>query len=1013
MQGRREDWVLGTIPVSPPESARQEEGANLEFTPPTPYSTLIPSQKAVAAEDSRLTQTPELVPRGPPSLALQALSPAAAGGGRHRDTFTSPFPFWAESSLASELADFLLSTLYPGCGDRRGPRPSSGPRLEDGSRGRQPQHQDCWKLPIKLFETDICVCGCGEMQGLRMSAEDQNTDDRLIYEAVFSYFKRHKVEISNAIKKTFPFLECLRDREFITNKMYDDCQDSCRNLVPVHRVVYNVLNELEKTFDLSLLEAVFSEVNMQEYPGLNHIHRSFKNAIQEKLHQKSEEEERVQRPNDQISVGIGTGENSYRSLTWSQAEDLCHKGTVPRENGPSEHLCDTEQINAKEQDATSDKNKALEGQEANEHCAPESETAESCEQEPTHVNNGDARKETPSPLSWEKEKAKLPSDRIQMNSCSVNLVDIKKEKPFFNPIVERQAEARTSCNQAPDIIVITSEDSAESSDADEPPEVYTWALQSEPVIGNLDSLESSGEGETQEATCSQTQITPEPMGFRKLPASRKRAYIYKRVKRYDDSSESSGEEAPPGACSSAVRSDSDEGASLDKWKIWKQTYMPTNREGIGSGDFSQLSNGEEPQETSSSALRSGSGAELQRHENKKCSCVMCFSEGVPRGQGARTESSQASDVMDTMDNGNNSTLGTHHGKKTFSYFPIFFMGKRGGHRTQTQSNRASWTRNRPRGRKPVNTGSLKKIRRRVPRIPRDKNMDFRLPELPVTCGKVKGILHKEKMKQGVLDKCIQTEDGRWFTLREFEIEGNYASSKNWKLSLRCGGWPLKVLIEKEFLPNPSRKRKKRTPEPRNNTLVDPYPQNSNLCKVCRGTGLLFCCDTCSRSFHKECHIRAIDVHSNPWSCVYCRIEAIQKKCPENQACHQESDVLKRQMLYEEQLKCEFLLLKVYSSSKSPFFAKPRYRRATSQGPKRPMWLNKIKEKLKKKLYPQVQDFVRDMRLIFQNHRTLYRNKSKFVMLGRQLEVEFENNFRNIFAIQERSKDSPPCKPSLP
>ncbi|XP_057359427.1 nuclear autoantigen Sp-100 isoform X7 [Manis pentadactyla] len=828
------------------------------------------------------------------------------------------------------------------------------------------------------------------MQGLRMSAEDQNTDDRLIYEAVFSYFKRHKVEISNAIKKTFPFLECLRDREFITNKMYDDCQDSCRNLVPVHRVVYNVLNELEKTFDLSLLEAVFSEVNMQEYPGLNHIHRSFKNAIQEKLHQRTEEEERVQRPNDQTSMGIGTGENSYRSLTWSQAEDSCHKGTVPPENGPSEHLCDTEQINAKEQHATSDKNKALEGQEVNEHCAPESETADSCEQEPTHVNNGDARKEIPSPLSWEKEKARLLSDGIQINSCSVNLVDIKKEKPFFNPIVERQAEGRTSCNQAPDVIVITSEDSAESSDADEPPEVYTWALQSEPVINNLDSLESSGEGETQEATCSQTQITPEPMGFRKLPTSRKRAYIYKRglqgtfapsaVKRYDDSSESSEEEAPPGACSSALRSDSDEEASLGKRKIWKQTYMPTNREGIGSGDFSQLSNGEEPQETSSSALRSGSGAELRRHENKKCSCVMCFSEGVPRGQGARTESSQASDVENTMDNGNNSTLGTHDGKRR---------------------------------RKPVNTGSLKRIRRRVPRIPRDKNMDFRLPELPVTCGKVKGILHKEKMKQGVLDKCIQSEDGRWFTLREFEIEGNYASSKNWKLSLRCGGWPLKVLIEKEFLPNPSRKRKKRTPEPRNNTLVDPYPQNSNLCKVCRGTGLLFCCDTCSRSFHKECHIRPIDVHSNPWSCIYCRIEAIQKKCPENQACHQESDVLKRQMLYEEQLKCEFLLLKVYSSSKSPFFAKPHYSRATSQGPKRPMWLNKIKEKLKKKLYPQVQDFVRDMRLIFQNHRTIYRNKSKFIMLGHQLEVEFENNFRNIFAIQERSKDSSPCKPSLP
>lgn len=55
----------------------------------------------------------------------------------------------------------------------------------------------------------------------RVSAEDQSIDDRLIYETVFKHFKRHKVEISNAIKKTFPFLECLRDRELITNKMYE------------------------------------------------------------------------------------------------------------------------------------------------------------------------------------------------------------------------------------------------------------------------------------------------------------------------------------------------------------------------------------------------------------------------------------------------------------------------------------------------------------------------------------------------------------------------------------------------------------------------------------------------------------------------------------------------------------------------------------------------------------------------------------------------------------------------
>uniref|UniRef100_A0A4X1TKV3 Nuclear body protein SP140-like protein n=1 Tax=Sus scrofa TaxID=9823 RepID=A0A4X1TKV3_PIG len=55
----------------------------------------------------------------------------------------------------------------------------------------------------------------------RMSVETRNTDDELIYEIVFNHFKRHKVEISNAIKKPFPFLEGLRDRELITNKMYE------------------------------------------------------------------------------------------------------------------------------------------------------------------------------------------------------------------------------------------------------------------------------------------------------------------------------------------------------------------------------------------------------------------------------------------------------------------------------------------------------------------------------------------------------------------------------------------------------------------------------------------------------------------------------------------------------------------------------------------------------------------------------------------------------------------------
>ncbi|XP_045415259.1 nuclear body protein SP140-like protein isoform X1 [Lemur catta] len=315
------------------------------------------------------------------------------------------------------------------------------------------------------------MAGRGRNLSSGMAIEEQNVEDRLIYDRIFSHFKKHKVEISCAIRKTFPFLEHLRDHELITKKMFADFEESCRNLVPVKRVVYNVLNELEKNFNLKVLKILFSNINMKEYPALIPVRESFRSVLPDKLYLQEIDEE-------------------------------------GREEGPS------------------------------------------------------------SQLSFE-QGAELSSQGLQSNSRFVPLMNIMKEKPFFNSENKQQAQARTNHNQASEII------------------------------------------------------------------ERKTA--------------------------------------------------------------------------------------------------------IPR---------------------------------------------------------------------PVRTRRSRRGRKRGPRIPKDESMNFQLPELPVTCGDIKGTLYKEKFKQGTAVKCIKSETGRWLTLRQFKIKGGYNESSDWKQCIRCGGFPLKHLIEKGYLPKPPRGRKK-------------------------------------------------------------------------------------------------------------------------------------------------------------------------------------------------------------
>ncbi|XP_032133848.1 sp110 nuclear body protein isoform X4 [Sapajus apella] len=272
------------------------------------------------------------------------------------------------------------------------------------------------------------------------------------------------------------------------------------------------------------------------------------------------------------------------------------------------------------------------------------------------------------------------------------------------------------------------------------------------------------------------------------------------------------------------------------------------------------------------------------------------------------------------------------------------------------------------------SSSKRKQKKKLPREkPKSDTVDFHWSELSVTCGEAKGILYKEKMKHGSSTKCIQNEKGAWLTPKEFEIEGKGRDTKNWKRSICYGGKPLLELL----------KWKK-----------------SDECEVCCKDGQLLCCGTCPRAFHEDCHIPPVEAKRTPWSCTFCRM----KRSSGSQQGHYVSKILERRMQPPEQLKCEFLLLKAYCHPQSSFFtAIPLNIRDYGEPFQEAMWLDLVKERLITEMYT-VAWFVRDMRLIFHNHKTFYK-ASAFGQVGLDLEAEFEKDLKDVFGFHKANDSS--------
>ncbi|XP_069434688.1 sp110 nuclear body protein isoform X12 [Ovis canadensis] len=655
---------------------------------------------------------------------------------------------------------------------------------------------------------------------------------RALEEALLQHFIHQKLEIAYAINKPFPFFEGLRDNSFITERLYRESMEAWENLVPLCRIVYNILTQLEKTFSLSFLKILFSRINLKAYPNLITTLSSFTRVV---------------------------------------------------------------------------------------------------------TSHGGWSRNTTIPLEAPANPAGKSSSRTLLLPCLPCRYPLRSLPPCAPSVSKPRAPAQHSSEvlrEMPSPTGLT---------------VALWGTIQEGSLRPVrrdDVPEPSDLKELQEAS----RTLPSKKGKK-----RKRCIWATSKKRQQKKSHQG----------SKMRTQERAGG---------QRQLILVRQEI-SDNTSEMDEGKRPQEPPSTPPRITHGKEKKRKihnwSSSKKRQKKCLSKGAA-SSGLRIQETQKKD-----DSTRNSKVMTRAQKAQAE-----------GARKPAQKDKAGG-----------GTGHLKAQRGRVSRgarteKPKDETFDFHSPELPVTCGEAKGILYKEKMKQGSSEKCIQNEKGVWFTPNEFEIEGKRKRSKNWKRSVFCGGNSLEKLLQKGILICPSSRKHLKTEQ-----------ENSKECEVCCKGGSLLRCDTCPRFFHEDCHIPPSEAERSPWSCTFCRI----KESSGNQQGLQESEVRARSMQPEEQLKCEFLLLKAYCHPQSSFFAEtPCNIRDYGDPFREAMWLDLVKERLTEKVYTMAW-FLRDMRLIFHNHKTFFK-ASDFGQVGLDLEAEFEKDLKELLICHEASENSFQARP---
>ncbi|CAJ1075958.1 nuclear body protein SP140-like protein isoform X3 [Xyrichtys novacula] len=272
----------------------------------------------------------------------------------------------------------------------------------------------------------------------------------------------------------------------------------------------------------------------------------------------------------------------------------------------------------------------------------------------------------------------------------------------------------------------------------------------------------------------------------------------------------------------------------------------------------------------------------------------------------------------------------------------------------------------------------------------------------VTCGAENATLHVERFASGICGKSIRTETS-WMTPLEFVKFASGQTETSWRKAIKWEGKPLSHLTETNILRIHSLLCSCRLCKPDHQEIEN--QNNDDMCCICKSIGKLVACDGCPRSFHQKCHLPHIDDATlgddRRWMCTFCVFKT-NREWMYGDALSREAVMVKD--ISQHEMGCQYLILYLCcADEEQTFTSNPRLYASLKNYTNvidNPMWLEKIADKLQRRLYQTIGEFVSDVQLIFSNCALFNQENSEYLTSGNRLKDLFEEELKKVFNISE-------------